>query len=56
MEMNEFNFFVLWIANEGKERNIITSCLYREKKRNKKNVIYIVNKIKLNLELWIIIH
>ena len=39
MEMNEFNFIVVWIAKVEKEWNENKSCLDRKKKGKEMNVI-----------------
>lgn len=39
--MNEFNFVVVLIANDGKERNGNNFWSDRKKKRKQKSVIYI---------------
>ena len=39
MEMNEFNFIVVWIVRDGKELNENKSCLDKKKKRKENNVI-----------------
>ena len=39
MEMNEFNFIIIWIAKDGKEMNENNFCLDRKKKRKEMNVI-----------------
>ena len=39
MERNGFNFIVVWMIKERKERNGNNSCLDREKKRMERNVV-----------------
>ena len=39
MEWNGSNFIVVWMIKEGKERNGNNSCLDREKKIMKRNVV-----------------
>ena len=39
IEKNGFNFIVVWMIKEGKERNGNNSCLDREKKRMEMNVV-----------------
>lgn len=37
--MNGFNFVIVWIVKDGKKRNGNNSCLVRENKREKRDLV-----------------